>query len=93
MDDSILENNCPDAVKQIDTISLHLRAELSMLLANRGNYGHNRHIESLRHLKDLLDNLRATINYQVFDLEATRRENSDLMTLLEHKDRLENQQD
>ncbi len=93
MDDSILENNCSDAVKQIDAISLHLRAELSMLSANRVNYGHNRLIESLRHLKDLLDNLRATISYQVFDLEATRRENADLMTLLKHKDRLENQQD
>jgi len=93
MDDSILENNYSDAVKQIDTILLHLRAELSMLLANRVNNSNNRLIESLRHLKDLLDNLRATINYQVFDLEATRRENSDLMTLLEHKDRLENQQD
>ena len=93
MDDSILENNCSDAVKQIDAISLHLRAELSMLSANRVNYGHNRLKESLRHLKDLLDNLRATISYQVFDLEATRRENADLMTLLEQNDRYENQQD
>jgi len=93
MDDSILENNCSDAVKQIDAISLHLRVELSPLLANRVNYGHNRLIESLRHLQELLDNLRATINYQVFDLEATRRENDDLMTLLKHIDRLENQQD
>jgi hypothetical protein len=93
MDDSILENNCSDVVKQIDAISLHLRAELSMLTINRVNNSHNRLIESLRHLQDLSDNLRATINYQVFDLEATRRENADLMTLLEHKDRLENQQD
>jgi hypothetical protein len=93
MDDSILENNCSDAVKQIDTISLHLRVELAMLLANRVNNGHKRLIESLSHLQELLDILRTTIKYQVFDLEATRRENSDLMTLLEYKDRLENQQD
>jgi hypothetical protein len=36
MDDSIIENNCTDAVKQIDTISLHIRIELS-ILANRVN--------------------------------------------------------
>lgn len=93
MDDSILENNCSDAVKQIDTISLHLRVELAMLLANRVNNGHKRLIESFSHLQELIDILRTTIKYQVFDLEATRRENSDLMTLLEYKDRLENQKD
>ena len=92
MDDSILEDNCSDAVKQIDTISLHLKIELS-ILANHVNNRHKRLIESLSHLQELLDNLRANIKYQVFDLEATRRENSDLMTLLEYKDRLENQQD
>ena len=91
MDDSILENNCSDAVKQIDTISLHLRVELAMLLANRANKGHKRLIESLSHVQESLDNLRTTIKYQVFDLEATRREKSDLVTLLENKDRLENQ--
>ena len=93
MDDSILENNCANAVKQIDTISLHLRVELAMLLANRANKGHKRLIESLSHLQESLDNLRTTIKYQAFDLEATRRENSDLMTLLEKNDRYKNQQD
>jgi hypothetical protein len=92
MDDSIIEDNCSDAVKQIDTISLHLKIELS-ILANHVNNRHKRLTESLSHLQELLDNLRADIKYQVFDLEATRREKSDLMTLLEYKDRLENQQD
>ena len=86
MEDPILENNCTDAVKQIDSISLHLRVELAML-ANRVNNGHNRPIESLSHLQELLDNLRTTIKYQVFDVEATRRENSDLITLLEENNR------
>ncbi len=92
MDDSILENNCTDAVKKIDAISLHLRIELSML-ANYVDNGHNRLIKSFSNLQESLDNLRATIKYQVFDLEATRRENSDLMTLLEENNRYENQQD
>lgn len=90
MDDSILENNCTDAVKKIDAISLHLRIELSML-ANCIDKGHNRLIKSFSNLQESLDNLRATIKYQVFDLEATRRENSDLMTLLEENNRYENQ--
>ena len=93
MDDSILQNNCSDAVKQVDNISMHLRVELAMLLANRVNNGNKRITESLSHIQELLDNLRTTIKYQVFDLEATRRENSDLMTLLENYDKLENQQD
>ncbi len=92
MDDSILENNCTDAVGKIDVILLHLRVDLS-ILANHVDNGHNRLIKSLSHLQESLDNLRATIKYQVFDLEATRRENSDLMTLLEVNKRYENQQD
>lgn len=90
MDDSILENNCTDAVKKIDAISLHIKIELSML-ANRVDNSQNRLIKSLSNLQESLGNLRATIKYQVFDLEATRRENSDLMTLLEENNRYENQ--
>ena len=92
MDDSILENNCTDAVGKIDFILLHLRVDLS-ILANHVDNGHNRLIKSLSNLQESLDNLRATIKYQVFDLEATRRENSDLMTLLEVNKRYENLQD
>ena len=90
MDDSILENNCTDVVGKIDAISLHLRIELTMLSYCVDN-SQNRHIKTLSHLQETLDNLRATIKYQVFDLEATRRENSDLMTLLEENNRYENQ--
>lgn len=92
MDESILENSCTDAAKKIDAILLHLRIELSML-TNHVDNGHNRLIKSLSRLQESLSDLRATIKYQVFDLEATRRENSDLMTLLEENDRYENQQD
>lgn len=92
MDDSILENSCTDVVKKIDAISLHLRIELSML-TNCVDNGQDRLIKSLSRLKESLDDLRATVKYQVFDLEATRRENADLMTLLEENDRYENQQD
>ena len=92
MDDSILENSSTDVAKMIDAISLHLRIELSMLTSCVDN-GHHRLIKSLSHLRESLDDLRATVKYQVFDLEATRRENADLMTLLEENDRYESQQD
>jgi hypothetical protein len=92
MDDYILGSSCTDAVKKINAISLHLRIELTML-ANCVNNDHNRLIKSLSYLQKSLDSLRATIKYQVFDLEATRRENSDLITLLEQDNRYENQQD
>jgi hypothetical protein len=39
--------------------------------------------QSLKHLQECLDHLRLVIKYQAFDLEATRRENADLRTLLE----------
>ena len=39
--------------------------------------------QRLRHLQDCLDQLRLLAKYQAFDLEATRRENADLKTLLE----------
>ncbi len=41
--------------------------------------------ESLKILQDLLDYLRVCIKYQVFDLEATRRENEYLRKLLDEQ--------
>lgn len=38
------------------------------------------------HLQDCLDYLRVYIKYQLFDLEATRRENKYLRAMLEEKD-------
>ena len=38
--------------------------------------------QSLTQLQACLDHLRLVIKYQAFDLEATRRENTDLWTLL-----------
>jgi len=42
--------------------------------------------QSLAHLQECLDHLRLVAKYQAFDLEATRRENADLRTLLEIED-------
>ena len=42
--------------------------------------------KSISNLQELLDYLRVCIKYQVFDLEATRRENEYLKKLLEQND-------
>ena len=42
--------------------------------------------KSIDRLQELLDYLRVCIKYQVFDLEATRRENQYLRKLLEEND-------
>ena len=41
--------------------------------------------KSISNLQELLDYLRVCIKYQVFDLEATRRENEYLKKLLEEE--------
>lgn len=42
--------------------------------------------KNIDHLQELLDYLRVCIKYQVFDLEATRRENEYLRKKLEERD-------
>jgi len=42
--------------------------------------------KSISNLQELLDYLRVCIKYQVFDIEATRRENEYLKKLLEQND-------
>ena len=42
--------------------------------------------DSLNHLQDSLDYLRVSVKYLLFDLEATRRENAYLKSLLQKMD-------
>lgn len=42
-------------------------------------------MKELKRLMEELDNLRVTVKYLVFDLEATQRENALLKKLLEEK--------
>lgn len=60
-----------------------LRSDEFATLKTQVTDNHNKLKQSLRHLHECLDQLRLTIKYQAFDLEATRRENADLKTLLE----------
>jgi len=42
------------------------------------------HTQAANNLQDSLDQLRLTVKYLLFDLEATRRENKYLRKMLEH---------
>jgi len=55
-------------------------------LAKEAQQNHQRLAESVNRLQESLDYLRVCIKYQLFDLEATRRENEYLRKLLEKED-------
>jgi hypothetical protein len=54
-------------------------------LAQRARNNHKRLQKSVDNLQESLDYLRICIKYQLFDLEATRRENRYLKKMLEEK--------
>ena len=54
-------------------------------LAQQAQQNH-KELESLTFLQESLDYLRICIKYQLFDLEATRRENAYLRKLLEDRE-------
>jgi hypothetical protein len=82
MDESNLENKLSELVKEfgegIDPQHIKLAK-----LAKQAQASHKELRKSLSSLQELLDYLRVCIKYQVFDLEATRRENEYLRKLLE----------
>jgi len=62
----------------------HLRLAM---LAKQAQDSHKKLQKSVNSLQESLDYLRICIKYQLFDLEATRRENKYLRKLLDDKDR------
>lgn len=57
------------------------------MLAKQARDNHKRLEKSVNSLRESLDYLRICIKYQLFDLEATRRENKYLREMLEENDR------
>jgi hypothetical protein len=55
-------------------------------LAKKAHENHKKLQKSVNRLQESLDYLRICIKYQLFDLEATRRENKYLRKMLEEKD-------
>jgi hypothetical protein len=82
MSDSISENGRGQTSKA--TGSVRQRTELDALAMHVRN-NQKRLKESLNRLQESLDYLRLATKYQLFDLEATRRENAYLKKLLEER--------
>ena len=82
MDETTFQKKLGELVKEIGTLPPSQRKRLE-LLAEETKHRHMELKKSVSSLQDSLDYLRLSIKYLLFDLEATRRENSYLRQLLE----------
>ena len=85
MDKANLEDKLNELVKQFGGMPDPQHKKLAML-AKQARDSHEQLKKSVDSLQESLDYLRVCIKYQLFDLEATRRENYYLRKLLEGKD-------
>lgn len=67
---------------EISTLPPGERAKLQKM-AEDTRARHEKLLETVRTLQEMLDSLRLSIKYLVFDLEATRRENGYLRRIIE----------
>jgi len=85
MDETNLEDKLNELVNEFGGMGDPRYKKLAML-AKQARKSHKQLQESVDSLQEALDYLRICIKYQLFDLEATRRENQYLRKLLEDKD-------
>ncbi|MHC4498845.1 MAG: hypothetical protein ACYS9T_05410 [Planctomycetota bacterium] len=85
MDEAHLENKLNELVKEFGGIGDPRYQKLAML-AKKARESHKQLRRSVDGLQESLDYLRICIKYQLFDLEATRRENMYLRRLLEERE-------
>lgn len=75
-----------ELISKIDTLPAEERARLETL-ARETRSRHEKLRKTVGLLQDSLDQLRLSVKYLVFDLEATRRENDYLRKLLAEQNR------
>lgn len=85
MEEPSLEKKLNELVKEFGEMPDPQYQKLAAL-AKEARDSHKRLKKSVDSLQEALDYLRICIKYQLFDLEATRRENQYLRKLLEEKD-------
>ncbi len=85
MKDSNIESELQDLVREVGG---HVEPKYEKLkqLANKVSNNQKQLKKSVDSLQESLDYLRVCIKYQIFDLEATRRENAYLRKLLEERE-------
>jgi hypothetical protein len=86
MDEARLEDKLNELVKEFGGMVDPQHRKLAML-AKEARDSHRRLQKSVNNLQESLDYLRVCIKYQLFDLEATRRENKYLRDILEEKEK------
>ena len=86
MDEATFQEKLRELVKEIGTLPVSQRKRLE-LLATQTKQHHADLRKSVSSLQESLDYLRLSIKYLLFDLEATRRENSYLRKMLEETDK------
>lgn len=84
MDATNLEDKLNELVREFGGMAEPRYKKLAML-AKHAHDSHKRLEKSVNNLQESLDYLRICIKYQLFDLEATRRENKYLRKRLEEK--------
>ena len=85
MDETRLEDKLNELVKEFGGMMEPQHRKLA-ILAKKAQENHKRLQKSVNSLQESLDYLRVCIKYQLFDLEATRRENKYLRDMLEEKE-------
>ena len=86
MDNTNLVDKLNELVEELGGMSDPQYRKLSML-AKKASDNQKQLEKSVNSLQESLDYLRICIKYQLFDLEATRRENQYLRHLLEDKNK------
>ncbi len=85
MDETKSEAKIKKLIQEFDQMVEPQYRQLGMY-ARQLRDGHRRLRHSVDSLAESLDHLRLCIKYQLFDLEATRRENKQLKKMLEDRD-------
>lgn len=86
MDDQAFQNKFNELMQKLHELPDVERTRLEQL-AQEAKNRRQRIQASVTELQESLDNLRLSVKYIVFDLEATRRENAYLRKLLEQANR------
>lgn len=85
MDETNLEDKLNELVKEFGKTANPRNRKLTEL-AKQAQANRKKLEKSINSLQESLDYLRVCIKYQVFDLEATRRENECLRKLLKEEE-------
>ncbi len=84
MDEAVFKKQLNDLVSEINLLPEAERQKLSML-AEQTRQRHEEIKKTVSGLHESIDFLRLSIKYLLFDLEATRRENTYLRKMLDER--------